>query len=208
MVGSASPHPAPHHCWPERSRGSRTQPHAGNFQWELHAGAVGRWGKKKAGPRLQGISSLFRETRFIQIVVHVFSLDRASCFHTSPHLAFPCFSEAVFSSLCSQESTAFRGDVLVQVPVVVLVKLSLTPSPSGPNPRSLWPTRNWRDFLSLGSLESKTRDQDLGDGGGFKEGVGWVREWYEGAAAEKPSWGWVGSIFPGPLEPLACRMEG
>ena len=49
----------------------------GSFQREppmhqLHAGAVGETGRNKAGPCLQGIGSLFRETKFIQTVVHVF----------------------------------------------------------------------------------------------------------------------------------------
>ena len=49
----------------------------GSFQQEppmhqLRAGAVGETGRNKAGPRLQGIGSLFRETKFIQTVVHVF----------------------------------------------------------------------------------------------------------------------------------------
>lgn len=79
------------------------------------------------------------------------------CFYTRPHLALECFSEAVFSSLCSQGGKALRGDVLVQghMVVVAVVELSPTPSPSGPKLRSLWPMGGGEAFLVWVPLKAK-----------------------------------------------------
>lgn len=73
-------------------------------------------------------------SRFIQTVVHTFSLDRAS---TSTHALMwlvRCSHGAPLSSLYSQEGKALRDSV------VVVVELSPTPGPSGPKPHSLWPS--------------------------------------------------------------------
>lgn len=52
---------------------------------QLHAGAVGETGKNKEGPRLQGIGSLSRETKFIQTVVHAFLFGLCIHSQTRPH---------------------------------------------------------------------------------------------------------------------------